>query len=290
MFHPIAAGAQLQNTVEKRSDVLIFTSDPLPNDVEVVGRAYVDLWVRTRGALSSDFVARLCDVRPDGTSFNVCDGVQRVNLESTSGGAGKEGTEGGGGSSSDGAGGRGVVPGDAGKGVQGVVHRVRVDLSATAKRFKAGHRIRLQVCGGSHPRWIRNCGGKGSGDVVTDYDVDDIKLFRSHHDILHEQHDVVGVDMGNGGGAAGGTGRQRARVSVLHLPILSVDGEGPLDLPDPGKFTKEYMDRGKSLPSSGSLVDMSSASGMSMGRSQSMNRIADSVVRAFSNHDLLGMA
>jgi putative CocE/NonD family hydrolase len=66
----------------------------------------------------TDFFVRLCDVTPRGKSLNVCDGLTRTVRPDT----------------------------------------VRVDLSATAHCFKAGHRIRIQVSSGAHPRWARNLG------------------------------------------------------------------------------------------------------------------------------------
>ena len=74
-----------------------------------------------------DVFARLCDVRPAGTSLNVCDVLARVE------------------------------PGRFDAREDGV-HRVELDLWPTARRFKAGHRIRLQVSSGAHPRYARNLG------------------------------------------------------------------------------------------------------------------------------------
>jgi predicted acyl esterase len=69
-------------------------------------------------AASADIFARLCDVDPSGKSVNVTDGLVRLDQ-----------------------------PG-----------RTTVVLSDTAHRFRPGHRIRLQVSGGAHPRWARNYG------------------------------------------------------------------------------------------------------------------------------------
>ena len=69
-------------------------------------------------AASGDLFARLCDVGPDGRSLNVCDGLARID-------------------------------GDG---------RTVVRMSSTAHRFLPGHRIRLQVSGGAHPRYLRNYG------------------------------------------------------------------------------------------------------------------------------------
>jgi len=65
---------------------------------------------------------RLCDVHPDGRSINVCDGFTRLTPDHAGG------------------------------------DPVRVPLGAAGHRFAPGHRIRLQVSGGAHPRYARNFG------------------------------------------------------------------------------------------------------------------------------------
>jgi uncharacterized protein len=69
-------------------------------------------------AASADLFARLCDVDPAGRSINVCDGLTRFTVSG----------------------------------------RVVVAMGPTAHRFRPGHRIRLLVAGGAHPRFLRNYG------------------------------------------------------------------------------------------------------------------------------------
>jgi uncharacterized protein len=112
--------------LERRSDVLVFTGEPLAEDVEAIGPVSVELFVRS----SRDFFdvfARVCDVDPDGMSRNVCDALARVE------------------------------PGRFERGEDGVA-RVAFELWPTAHRFAAGHRLRLQVSSGAHPRYARNPG------------------------------------------------------------------------------------------------------------------------------------
>ncbi|HKN09803.1 MAG TPA: CocE/NonD family hydrolase C-terminal non-catalytic domain-containing protein, partial [Pseudomonadota bacterium] len=71
-----------------------------------------------------DFFVRLCDVDTQGVSRNICDGLQRVKIVSTS-----------------------------------VPQLVRVELWPTAYRIALGHRIRVQISSGAFPRWARNLGG-----------------------------------------------------------------------------------------------------------------------------------
>lgn len=119
------AGPRPNNTLEARADVLVFTSAPLAADRDVIGPVSARLRVRASGP-HFDVFARLCDVDPRGRSRNVCDGLIRHVPE-----AGQAG------------------PVDC---------LLTVPMSATAHRFRAGHRLRLQVSGGAHPRFARNTG------------------------------------------------------------------------------------------------------------------------------------
>ncbi len=99
--------------------MLVFTSDVLTEDVEVTGRVRASLQAATDGE-TTDWVVRLCDVHPDGRSFNVVDGIRRV------------------------------------EGVAGEPMTVEVDLYSTSMLFERGHRIRVQVTSSCFPRWDRN--------------------------------------------------------------------------------------------------------------------------------------
>lgn len=114
-------GAWNQRDVERRDDVLVFTTDPLDEPLEITGRVRAHLRVRP-GAAVSDWVVRVCAVRPDGRSINLVDGVTRV--ESTDGRA-------------DTSGGR----------------TVSVDLWSTSVELAAGHRLRVHVAHSNFPRW-----------------------------------------------------------------------------------------------------------------------------------------
>lgn len=105
-----------QATVEARSDVLVYSTDPLETDVEVTGRVRAVLHAVT-DAPSTDWVVRLCDVDADGVSRNVVDGIVRVTSP-----VGEHG----------------------------------IDLWSTSYVFRAGHRMRVHVTSSNFPRWDRN--------------------------------------------------------------------------------------------------------------------------------------
>jgi putative CocE/NonD family hydrolase len=110
--------------LEARPDVLVYTSEVLPHDLDVIGPVSATIHVEASRPYHDVFV-RLCDVTPAGVSLNICDGLRRVSTTST------------------------------GSGIPGAIE---VELWPTAHRFRAGHRIRVQVSAGAHPRYPRNPG------------------------------------------------------------------------------------------------------------------------------------
>jgi hypothetical protein len=131
------AGPVDNRPLEARSDVLCYTTAPLARDVEVIGPVRLELFARSSLA-TADFFGRLCDVAPDGRSVNVCDGLFRVEPDT-----------------------KDVGPDGPATGLRDC-WRICVDMWATAHRFRKGHRLRLQVSSGAHPRWSRNLGtGEG---------------------------------------------------------------------------------------------------------------------------------
>ncbi len=112
--------------LEARADVLTFTGAPLAARLDVVGPVSADVHLRSTRD-DTDLFVRLCDVDPSGASRNVCDALIRL------------------------------VAGRPERDGEGVA-RVRFDLWPTAHRFAAGHRLRVQVSSGAHPRYARNPG------------------------------------------------------------------------------------------------------------------------------------
>jgi putative CocE/NonD family hydrolase len=73
----LPAGPRDQRKIESRPDVLVFTSAPLPQPLEIVGRVKAVLYVAS-DAPDTDFIVRLCDVYPDGRSYNIAEGALRT--------------------------------------------------------------------------------------------------------------------------------------------------------------------------------------------------------------------
>lgn len=124
----LIAGPGANRRIESRPDVLTFTSARLDSDLDVIGPTRVRLYASS-STPSYDFFARLCDVTPKGRSHNISDGIVRVT--------------------------RTPCPHpDA----TGSVEELDIELWPIAHTFRRGHRIRLQISGGAHPRFGRNPG------------------------------------------------------------------------------------------------------------------------------------
>jgi putative CocE/NonD family hydrolase len=124
------SGAFDQSEIEKRKDVLVYTSAPLTENVTVIGQVNVKLWAIT-DAPDTDFTAKLVDVHPDGYAQNILDRLVRARYR------------------------RGsklpptfIEPGKA--------YEYDIELGNTSIVFKAGHKIRLEVSSSNFPHYVRN--------------------------------------------------------------------------------------------------------------------------------------
>ncbi len=142
--------------LEARDDVLVFTGPPLDRAVEAIGPVQADVHVRTSSPFADLFV-RICDVDPDGRSTNVCDALIRLDDR---------------------------APPQAADGSR----RVSFALWPTAHRFAAGHRVRVLVAGGAHPRYARNAGTGEPPQAAT-------RLVAVEHELLHDAAHPSAVEL-----------------------------------------------------------------------------------------------
>ena len=126
----LPGGPRDQRDVEKRSDVLVYSTGPLEQDVEVTGPVTLDLYASTSAA-DTDFTGRLVDVAPDGTAINLTEGILRARFRESTTGAAKP-----------------ITPGQ--------IYEYKIDLWSTSNVFLKGHRIRLEVSSSNFPRFDRN--------------------------------------------------------------------------------------------------------------------------------------
>ena len=115
--------------VQKRSDVLTYTSALLDCDLDIVGPLRLILYASS-SAIDSDFCARLSDVFPDGRAIQLQGGMLRTRYRN--------------------------LTGEPELLEPGRIYRFEIDLWATANRFKTGHRLRLDISSADFPRFDRN--------------------------------------------------------------------------------------------------------------------------------------
>ena len=136
------AGGYDQREIEQRGDVLIYTSAPLDQDLHVTGRIRAVLQVSS-SAVDTDFTVKLVDVQPDGTAYNVQEGVLRMRYRKSLRQP------------------EFMTPGQK--------YLAEIDLNSTANTFLKGHRIRIEVSSSNYPRIERNLNTGGDNYSETRY-------------------------------------------------------------------------------------------------------------------------
>jgi len=136
-----ATGAFDQSTLEMRSDILVYTTPVLEEDVTVAGFVEIELYVSS-DAKDTDFTTKLIDVDPDGVAYNLDDNIFRARYRE---GYDKEVF---------------MEPGQ--------VYKVVFAPMITANTFKKGHRIRLEVSSSNFPRYGRNLNTGGNNHDESD--------------------------------------------------------------------------------------------------------------------------
>jgi uncharacterized protein len=129
-----------QRPVEKRRDVLVYTSAPLRDELEVLGPVKVVLFVATNRR-DTDFTAKLVDVFPNGYARILSDGILRLRY--------REGLE------------RAVLA------EPGTIYRVTVDTGVTGNVFEKDHQVRIEISSSNFPKFDRNpnTGGPIAGET-----------------------------------------------------------------------------------------------------------------------------
>ena len=146
--------------VQARPDVLTYSTEPLSEDLDVAGPLRMVLYASS-SAVDTDFVARLTDVFPDGRAIQLQAGALRARYRDV-----------------------GAEPSFL---EPGRVYRLEIDLWATANRFRAGHRLRVDISSGDFPKFDRNTnlGGQPGEPVPAQQ--------RIFHDPEHPSHLEVQV-------------------------------------------------------------------------------------------------
>jgi hypothetical protein len=156
-------GPMDQRPVERRPDVLVFTSPPLKENLEVTGPVRVVLYAAT-SAPDTDFTAKLVDVFPNGEARNLTDGILRMRYRNS-----LEKVE-------------LAQPGE--------IYKLTIDAGVTSNVFLPGHRVRVEISSSNFPRFDRN---PNTGRPIAD-ETTLRKAFQTlYHDKAHPSRVVLPV-------------------------------------------------------------------------------------------------
>jgi len=127
--HIVPWGPYDQRSVEVRSDVLVYSSEPLDKDIEVTGPIKVVLYASTDGP-DTDWTAKLVDVSASGYAMNLTDGILRARYRDSRTNPTL------------------LSPNK--------IYRYEIDVGVTGNLFKKGHSIRIEISSSNFPRFDRN--------------------------------------------------------------------------------------------------------------------------------------
>ncbi|HLR60499.1 MAG TPA: CocE/NonD family hydrolase [Pseudogracilibacillus sp.] len=132
LYHDVnTSGPWDQQKLEHRSDILIYETANLTSDIEVTGPIKVKLWAASE-ATCADFTAKLVDVCPDGTAYNLTDGIARVKMTDDQVALNNQNQP---------------------------IACFEMDLWATSNLFLTNHKIRVEIASSNHPRFDVNWDG-----------------------------------------------------------------------------------------------------------------------------------
>jgi putative CocE/NonD family hydrolase len=151
----VAGGSFDQRKLEaSRSDILVYTSEPLKEGLEVSGPIDVTLQVSS-DAKDTDFTVKFIDVYPDGSAYNLDETIQRLRY--------RDGYD------------KPLVWMEPSQ-----VYKVTLQPMTTSNYFEAGHRIRIEVSSSNFPRFDRNMNNGGNN-------YDEVKGTVAHNEVHHSK-------------------------------------------------------------------------------------------------------
>jgi len=150
-------------SIQRRDDVLVYTTEPLEHDTEVTGPVRVDLYASS-SAPDTDFMAMLIDIWPNGFRQRLCDGMVRARF--------RDGME-------------HPTPIEPGK-----VYQYSIDCWNTCQVFKAGHRICVQISSSAFPKFDRNLNTGAPLGLTSDFVSAEQRIY---HDAEHPSAVVLPV-------------------------------------------------------------------------------------------------
>jgi uncharacterized protein len=147
-------GALDQRPIEARNDILVYTTEPLQQGLEVSGPIDVTLYVSS-DTKDTDFTIKVIDVLPDDTAYNIADNIQRVRY--------RDGYD------------KPLVWMEKGK-----VYKVTLQPMQISNYFAPGHKLRVEVSSSNFPRFDRNLNTGG-------HNYDETAGVVAHNEVHHSQ-------------------------------------------------------------------------------------------------------
>lgn len=122
-------GPKDRRPLERRDDVLVYSTCPLTHDLEATGPVELVLYAASN-APDTDFTATLVDVHPNGAAIHLCEGMVRARFRASY----EEPT---------------LIEPES-------IYEYHISLWETSHLFKAGHGIRVEISSSNFPRFDRN--------------------------------------------------------------------------------------------------------------------------------------
>lgn len=154
MGNAVRAGSFDQQQMELRNDILVYSSEPLKEGIEVSGFIESTLYVSS-DVKDTDFTVKLIDVYPDGRAYNLDETIQRARY--------REGYD------------SEIFM------EQGKVYKINMSTMSTSNYFAKGHRIRIEISSSNFPRFTRNMNTGGNN-------YDESKGIVAHNVIHHSKN------------------------------------------------------------------------------------------------------
>lgn len=158
-------GPRDQQEVEKRKDVLVYSTPVLEKAMEVTGNIELKLFVSS-DAPDTDFSAKLVDVSPDGKAMILTNGIIRARYHKSF-----EKAE--------------LLQ-------KGKVYELTINLLATSNVFLPGHKIRLEISSSNFPQFNRN--SNTGGDIASETADQYRKAINTiHHEEKYPSHLILPI-------------------------------------------------------------------------------------------------
>ena len=150
----VQAGSFDQQKNEAREDVLVYTSEPFVNGIELTGPIVPTLYVSS-DARDTDFTVKVLDVYPDGKAYNLDESIQRMRY--------RDGYD------------KPLAWMEKGK-----VYKVALQPLNTSNYFAPGHRVRIEISSSNFPRFDRNLNTGGNN-------YDEVKAVVARNSVHHSK-------------------------------------------------------------------------------------------------------